>query len=370
MEEPKLPWPLDPVTQQTLRRWLAENTSGVAGADTQVQFNDNGKMGASADFTWDDLNSELQLGDGVANATIQSKSGSGLDVIATGGGNLTLEATGGGGVSINDGSFGANFDLDALSGSQTYAFPNDSGTLALTKHAGTDYQVFTTVGSDTWTKPTGVGTSSMVFVQCWGGGGGGGAANNVVSSGGGGGGGGEYAEGYFRASDLNPTVSLVIGAGGTGGTDVSVVAGTGISTTFGTTLVVARGGLGGEGSSQAGVEGGAGGGYIGGAGGTGGNPGSPSGDSFSGSGGGQGGFDGGAASRGGGGGAGGNSGGKTGGTSAQGGAGGNSSAGNNDGQVGFSPAGGGAGATRITGSTTQIGGVGARGEARIWTIFN
>jgi len=36
--------------------------SGVAGADTQVQFNDTGSMGADADFTWNKTNNDLTVG--------------------------------------------------------------------------------------------------------------------------------------------------------------------------------------------------------------------------------------------------------------------------------------------------------------------
>lgn len=240
-----------------------------------------------------------------------------------------------------------------------------SGVLSVVPIPATyDYQVFTTPGSGAWTKPSSLTGTEQVYVQVWGGGGGGGGANNVVLSGGGGGGGGEYVEMTFRASDLNPTVSLVVGAGGAGSANNATGA-TGTSSTF-ATLITARGGLGGVGGNTSPGAGGNGGGYFPG---LGASPGGAALDTFSGAGGGNSGSNGGSAVRGGGGGAGGNSGGKTGGTSGLGGAGGDSPSGNGNGGSGTAPGGGGSGGTRITGTTNQNGGDGARGEIRIWTLF-
>lgn len=231
-----------------------------------------------------------------------------------------------------------------------------------------DYQVFTSIGSNTWTKPAGATANSIVYVQLWGGGGGGGAANNVVTGGGGGGGGGEYIELKFRASDLNDTVPITIGDGGAGGTDVASVGGTGANSNFGgTNFLVARGGVGGKGSSNGDTGGGSGGGYFPGSGVTG-APGQDSRDGLSGGQGGQAGNNGGGSVKGGGGGAGGN-GSTTGGASIYGGDGGDGHAGNSDGSAGGTPGGGGGGATRIVGTTLQNGGKGGRGECRVWTYL-
>jgi len=68
----------------------------------------------------------------------------------------------------------------------------------------------------TWTKPSNLPSTAMVFVQLWGGGGGGGGGGLPLGSyDAGGGGGGGYAEYWFLASDLNSTESVTVGAGGT-----------------------------------------------------------------------------------------------------------------------------------------------------------
>lgn len=87
------------------------------------------------------------------------------------------------------------------------------------------------IADGTWTKPTG---AKSVMVECLGGGGaGGGAASTAAGqcSAGGGGQSGAYARSWFAASALGATVTVDIGAGGTG---VSAAAGNaGADTTFG-----------------------------------------------------------------------------------------------------------------------------------------
>ena len=86
---------------------------------------------------------------------------------------------------------------------------------------GTDVQTFgssTTSGSFTWTKPAG---AKEVKVVLYGGGGGGASgarqATTANRSGGGGGSGGGVWVGYFNASVLGATETVVVGAGGAGG---------------------------------------------------------------------------------------------------------------------------------------------------------
>lgn len=127
-----------------------------------------------------------------------------------------------------------------------------------------DVQDFTTVGTSTWTKPAG---AKMVYVLLFGGGGGGGGgyrrSTSSVSACGGGGAGaaGGRSEFWILASDLDPTESVEVGAGGLGGA--------------GTTINNTSGGIGGSGgfSGFAGIAyalGGAGGFFGGTSGGTGG----------------------------------------------------------------------------------------------------
>jgi hypothetical protein len=104
----------------------------------------------------------------------------------------------------------------------------------------TNVQIFTSGGS--WTKPT---NAKRVRVQCQGGGGAGGGAQATGAGEGAvgvGGQGGAYGESWFDASALGSSVTVTIGAGGTG-----VSGGTGNAggtTSFGS-HVVADGGAGG-----------------------------------------------------------------------------------------------------------------------------
>lgn len=93
-----------------------------------------------------------------------------------------------------------------------------------------------TSGSGTWTCPAGV---TSVIVECWGGGGGGGystGCTNVAVAGGGGG--GAYSTGIIAVTPGN-TYAYVVGAGG------GVTGGAGADSTFNSTSIVAKGGLGG-----------------------------------------------------------------------------------------------------------------------------
>jgi len=132
-----------------------------------------------------------------------------------------------------------------------------------------DIQTFTTSGADTWTKPSG---AKSVEVWCFGAGGGGGSGSGDAGNAGGGAGasGGGLAYAKFVASGLASTETLAIGAGGAGGAAVGASDGNigvaGGNSTFGTTLLVAFGGVAGpkgEVSSDAtGATGLSGNGYI------------------------------------------------------------------------------------------------------------
>ena len=130
-----------------------------------------------------------------------------------------------------------------------------------TSQARYTFDVYTTPGAATWTKPTGL-KGVMVFVGAAGGGGGSGArlaaGNNRF--GGGGGGGGSWFIQYFDANSLASTVAITVGAGGTGGAAILVdgtngVGGnTGGQSQFGG--MIALGGFGGGGGSTASGSGG------------------------------------------------------------------------------------------------------------------
>lgn len=128
--------------------------------------------------------------------------------------------------------------------------------------SGSNLQAFTTPGSSTWNKPA---TGNMTQVQCWGGGGGGGGGGTP-----GGAGGGSYVENTFRTSTLPSSVTVTVGAGGTGGAFSNGVSGG--NSTFGAFLTAYGGGAGsgnraGGGGAGTGAKGTNGTGLTGGAGG-------------------------------------------------------------------------------------------------------
>ena len=111
-----------------------------------------------------------------------------------------------------------------------------------------DVQIFTTSGANTWTRPS-TGIKAM-WVACVGAGGGGGSGqgNGPGVSGGGGGGGGAYVESWMIDSAIAATVSVTVGAGGTGGaaSSTGTTGGTvGGNSSFGT-YVTSYGGGGGS----------------------------------------------------------------------------------------------------------------------------
>ena len=128
--------------------------------------------------------------------------------------------------------------------------------------AGTDVsglasvQVFTTLGSQTWTRPTGI-TKVIVEVQGAGGSGGRGYSNGAGMGGGGGGG---YAKKFLDVSSIG-TSTVVIGAGGASQTtdNTNGSAGGDSSWSDGTNTITGNGGAGGYGNTAYGrVAGGTG----------------------------------------------------------------------------------------------------------------
>jgi hypothetical protein len=135
----------------------------------------------------------------------------------------------------------------AAAGSTTYTLPSADGTsgqflstngsalLSWATALGIAYdrQVFNSSG--TWTKPA---SGTICIVQIWGAGGGGASASNGRGAGGGGG----YSCVAFPLSNLTgvSTVTITMGAGGTGTNNAT--GGTGGSTTFGTYITHVGGG--------------------------------------------------------------------------------------------------------------------------------
>ncbi len=248
---------------------------------------------------------------------------------------------------------------DAQSGTGTGLMNATLTAAAIEAQVAADLTVFTASG--TWTKPTGYPDDTKVVVELWGAGGGGARSGTGRISGGGGGGG--YTVSQFALADLPSSVSVTIGAGGTGRTGSSGAGTDGGNSTFGS-LLTAYGGAGGLDVSSGNGGGGGGGELTKGTGANGGSIGggssaSPAKMPFGGGGGGNANGSGGAAIYGGGGGGGGGNG-NPGGVSLFGGGGGVGGDGSPNASAGLAPAGGGGGGINVNGAN------GARGEVRIW----
>ncbi len=66
--------------------------SGVAGSNTQIQFNDNGDFGASANLTWDEISltiNDIEISAGVIQSTTTNGD---IELIANGSGTLYLRS--------------------------------------------------------------------------------------------------------------------------------------------------------------------------------------------------------------------------------------------------------------------------------------
>ena len=117
--------------------------------------------------------------------------------------------------------------------------------------------------------------STRVYIEVIGGGGGGGGGTTAAGNGSGGGGGGSFVRSIFNASDLEPTVDVVVGAatsaaaGGNPATDGAAGNYSEVHGSSGSVVYLnawGGGGGGGGGQASAGNRGGGGGGGTGGAG--------------------------------------------------------------------------------------------------------
>jgi hypothetical protein len=136
-------------------------------------------------------------------------------------GGLTIGLGSGGVLTYSDGTYQSSAGVpEAPINGTTYGRLNGSWS-AISSGGGTDLKVYgnaTTAGTFTWTKPAGA-----KYLEIWlfgaGGGGGSGAmqATTAARSGGGGGGGGAYLFASIGADAVSGSVTITVGAKGTGG---------------------------------------------------------------------------------------------------------------------------------------------------------
>ncbi len=138
------------------KRWVLDNlgSASAAGSNTEIQYNNGGALGASADFTWNDISKTLTFG---ASSTITSAGSLTISSTATGGsgivsisagpeGNVAIAAgtgngaTTGGAVTINAGDAGSGGagSIDILAGSGSAADTSPNGANATLQGGGAD----------------------------------------------------------------------------------------------------------------------------------------------------------------------------------------------------------------------------------------
>ena len=121
--------------------------ASVAGSDTEIQYNDNGSLGASADLTWDDTGKELGVGGdinlddgGTYSTTVQSVTPTANRTIsfpdATG--TVALVAGSSGQVTYNNAGAlaGGNLAYDSTAGTFGYGTGRGTVTQATNKSTG------------------------------------------------------------------------------------------------------------------------------------------------------------------------------------------------------------------------------------------
>lgn len=142
---------------------------------------------------------------------------------------------------------------DSSTGSRISFAAGTKRVFAISPLNTTNVQIFSAVGTSTWTKPVGAQVVRVIAIS---GGGGGGSGRRGASAssrtGGNGGNGGLYVDQVFEASALTDTVTVTVGGGGAGGASITANSTNGnngvdgSNTTFGN-YVRLKGGFGGVG---------------------------------------------------------------------------------------------------------------------------
>jgi hypothetical protein len=228
-----------------------------------IKFNWKGAYNSGTSYAVDDVvssggnsyvciqaHSNQAVGNATAYWNIMSSAGTDADL-------LNIASTAQGDIYYNNGSA-----IARLGAGTSGHFLKTSGTSAnpVWAEAGggglASQQVFTSTGTATWTKPTGI---KLVKVYVTGGGAGGGAGTGSYNIGGGGGAGGTAIE-IIDVSSVS-SVTVTVGTAGTGaGANSSTSGGDGATSSFGS-YCSATGGTGGKyatGTNSGGGEGGIG----------------------------------------------------------------------------------------------------------------
>ena len=144
--------------------WVTPANATVAGADTQVQFNSSGTLGASPSFVWDNTNARLGIGSTIPPTKNLSFSGDAAQTVGmenrttTGNGNtLTLQAGGAGaGSNRNGGDLILSSGVASGNGSAGISFQ----TVTSNQGTGTTARIPTTKMVVTGDGSVGIGTTS------------------------------------------------------------------------------------------------------------------------------------------------------------------------------------------------------------------
>jgi hypothetical protein len=223
----------------TAHAYTTAGTSGQALVSAGASAPSFGTLGVAGGGTGQTsyTDGQLLIGNSTGNTLTKATltAGSGM-AITNGSGSITVAAStipvangGTGQTSYTDGqllignSTGNTLSKATLTAGANVTITNGAGAITIAAASGGGGTVQTFTSSGTWTKPA---TGTMAHIRIWSGGGGGSRSNNFNATMGSGAGGG-YVEVLCPLSYLASSVSITVGAGGTGVTSGSAAGGNG-----------------------------------------------------------------------------------------------------------------------------------------------